>query len=1214
MKEGRRTMAKIAIIISLMAVFFVPASGHSVILQQPHVTENGLQCSDCHWTSGASQPPWENVTIPPGREQDYTLNNKICYRCHAPGNPSGNPAGETHSSQTTSTSKWGGKWTTECIDCHSGHQQRQFNRWRLTDPSNLFLVTGPFTVTGVGPYDSINKRTLITLSSPITGEYQGYYFLPDKTVGYVYKILDSTDGKTQFYVRGDVVESAVKGNGFAIIYSKNIRDYITYTNPAGQVMTGDVKFYRPAYNVPGGFIDTSNYSYSICQKCHTQTSNFSASNQTHATSITPGVSCINANGCHQPHEQGFKKSGASCGECHGVPPSAPDKMVKQIKQGGSLIPTNTGVTEPGAHVKHTSPNTFSARSIGCSECHNGGMTNPQDTDPDIGDYKIQIGINATTVGYTGATYDGRTSLANGFTYQAGPNTSVTTGGSLTCSSVYCHGSTIGGPTNPTWTGTITCGNCHMATASNPPTLGSHVKHAGDSSTVQSAVACSTCHGHSGLSSSAHVDGSATWALNTGDPRIGSNATYRGTNAGSVNPVPSSTYGQCSNLYCHSNANPLGGTNIFTTVTWGGSPMACNSCHSSPSDTSPTWSASHTKHVKTYTQYTCNYCHSTVASNNTTISDKTKHLNAQKDVAFNSFNPSASPYDSNNHQCSNLYCHSNANPYGGSNVYATPTWNDTLGCNGCHSAQGSPSPTWSAPHSKHINDYSANPNFTCNSCHSQTASNNTTISNYSNHVNGTKDIVFNVFSNSSATWNSGAHQCSNTYCHSAGTGGTSQTGDSRPISSNTATWSGTTTCGSCHGGGNSTGQPNYTNGSPKANSHGKHPTDCSICHAGTTADGSTITDKSKHVNKLYDLQAKTGYSFAYTYNVNGGSCSNISCHFNQTAQWGQSLTCSSCHASPPNTGAHLAHSGALNASTSQYGNDGRSSTSGAYGFNCGNCHPLDIAYHGNGTVEIELYNASATGFKANNPSTATKSGTGNSTVCDNVYCHSNGADGANRAYKTTPQWGSTFGANKCGGCHDNPPQYAGQSHYNATGFMGKEGGHLVGVHFDNIYTGTTGLATAGTGNTNSHGNSAYSTTISCYICHSTVVSSSTVDTYALNNVSSSAMKCSNCHTGSSPTPLQNGAIADKSLHINAQKEVAIVNAFTMKSKAQLRDDSRPSMWTRNGGYKTPGAYDSATINSADWNPGTKTCTTACHNNQPVQWGATNVTCNSCHTDL
>jgi len=153
MKEGRRTMAKIAIIISLMAVFFVPASGHSVILQQPHVTENGLQCSDCHWTSGASQPPWENVTIPPGREQDYTLNNKICYRCHAPGNPSGNPAGETHSSQTTSTSKWGGKWTTECIDCHSGHQQRQFNRWRLTDPSNLFLVTGPFTVTGVGPYD-----------------------------------------------------------------------------------------------------------------------------------------------------------------------------------------------------------------------------------------------------------------------------------------------------------------------------------------------------------------------------------------------------------------------------------------------------------------------------------------------------------------------------------------------------------------------------------------------------------------------------------------------------------------------------------------------------------------------------------------------------------------------------------------------------------------------------------------------------------------------------------------------------------------------------------------------------------------------------------------------------------------------------------------------------------------------------------------------------
>jgi predicted CxxxxCH...CXXCH cytochrome family protein len=271
-------------------------------------------------------------------------------------------------------------------------------------------------------------------------------------------------------------------------------------------------------------------------------------------------------------------------------------------------------------------------------------------------------------------------------------------------------------------------------------------------------------------------------------------------------------------------------------------------------------------------------------------------------------------------------------------------------------------------------------------------------------------------------------------------------------------------------------------------------------------------------------------------------------------------------------------------------------------------------HGNGTIDIELYNVSASGFKANNPITASKTGSGNNTVCNNVYCHSNGAEGANRAYKATPQWGSTFGANKCGGCHDNPPQYAGQSHYNATGFMGKEGGHLVGIHFDNIYTGSTGLASAGTDGTNSHGNSAYSTTISCYICHNGIVSSTTIDTYALYNLTSSAMKCSNCHTSNTPTPLQNGIIVNKSLHINAVKNVSFADNFIIKSKAQLRDGSRPNFWTRNVGYKVPLAYDSATMNSFVWDPGTKTCTTACHNNVPVQWGATNVTCNSCHTDL
>jgi predicted CxxxxCH...CXXCH cytochrome family protein len=227
-------------------------------------------------------------------------------------------------------------------------------------------------------------------------------------------------------------------------------------------------------------------------------------------------------------------------------------------------------------------------------------------------------------------------------------------------------------------------------------------------------------------------------------------------------------------------------------------------------------------------------------------------------------------------------------------------------------------------------------------------------------------------------------------------------------------------------------------------------------------------------------------------------------------------------------------------------------------------------------------------------------------CTGVYCHSNGADGANLAYKETPAWDGSFGANKCGSCHDNPPQYEGQSHYTASGFMGKEGGHLVGIHFDNIYDGSGGLLVAGATDPSSHGDPNTSTTMTCYLCHNGVVSSTAIDTYALHNLGSSAMKCSTCHT----TP-QSGAITNKSLHVNGMKNVAIANV-TVKSKAQLTN--APDSWTRTGTYKTAGSHDSALIHQGDWNPGAKTCTTACHNNQPVTWGSTTVTCVSCHTSL
>lgn len=784
----------------------------------------------------------------------------------------------------------------------------------------------------------------------------------------------------------------------------------------------------------------------------------------------------------------------------------------------------------------------------------------------------------------------------------------------------CHGnpptvSTLGGPDG------LAKYPDNSGTGSNNP--GKHQYHATSSGLN---LSCNTCHTNYVMpeNTTKRIQiGFNIFGTGGGSYDGQSGVSYEGKNG---TTVTNTGLRQCSNIYCHSSVQGAGGAGspTYATPQWLDTATAqCGTCHKADGvqgNATLMDSGSHTKHVASPYSKPCSECHNGAGSGTSV------HVNNNINMAFvadphgNTGSYSQSPNTPGNGygSCSNVYCHSIVQADGGIALtagnpshYRSPSWGGTVVCGQCHSV-----PPTTGRHDKHANTYA----FDCSICHSGAGYNGGNPT--ANHINKNVEIAFDPNYGATATYSqnpnppgNGYGTCSTTYCHSNGTGGTLNPGDPRSIAANTSPiWSGTTTCGSCHGGGNATGQPNYANGTPKANSHAAHPTDCSICHNATTTDGTTITNTANHVNRLYNLQAKTGYTFNYTYQATGGSCSSISCHFNGTATWGGTVACGNCHAVPPGTGAHATHTSALNSTTSQYGNDANSSTAAAYGFNCGNCHPLSTSNHGNGTVDIELYNASATGFKANNPATASRTGTGTNTQCSDVYCHSNGADGANRAYKTTPTWGSTFGANKCGQCHDNPPQYTGQSHYNSAGFMGKEGGHLVGVHFDNIYTGGTGLASAGTGNTNSHGNSLYSTTISCYICHSTVVSSATIDTYALDNVASSAMKCSNCHSGASPTPLQNGVIADKTLHVNATKNVALVNAFTMKSKAQLRDGSIPAVWTRNVGYKAAAAYDSSTINSTGWDSGTKTCTTTCHNNQPVTWGATNVTCNSCHTDL
>lgn len=235
------------------------------------------------------------------------------------------------------------------------------------------------------------------------------------------------------------------------------------------------------------------------------------------------------------------------------------------------------------------------------------------------------------------------------------------------------------------------------------------------------------------------------------------------------------------------------------------------------------------------------------------------------------------------------------------------------CGDCHAyppadaaggTRGTPDGAVAGSHSKHVNGYGV----ACIRCHGSA------VSSYTyNHRQGLINMgtIINagswgsLGSYSKGTWFTQVNTptlgtCNNVYCHSAGTGGTANTGETRGIAANTSPLWGTVaalTCGGCHGAGNATGQPSYTNGTPKANSHPAHPTTCSSCHSTTTTTDTTVTTPANMPNGIYDVVQKAGFTtLSYTYSTSGGTCDSVSCHGGGSGfKWGTgSQDCTTCH--------------------------------------------------------------------------------------------------------------------------------------------------------------------------------------------------------------------------------------------------------------------------------------------------------------------------------
>ena len=215
--------------------------------------------------------------------------------------------------------------------------------------------------------------------------------------------------------------------------------------------------------------------------------------------------------------------------------------------------------------------------------------------------------------------------------------------------------------------------------------------------------------------------------------------------------------------------------------------------------------------------------------------------------------------------------------------------------------------------------------------------------------------------------------------------------------------------------------------------------CGRCHPGSEGyapghrDGQITLSSRLNASPLATTYNNRTSAFPQTATPSPGSCTNVNCHFESTTpEWGSTPlvapgNCNTCHGTPPADGSHPALDGSGKKHADYYG----------IASSCDRCHSnhqtfshatsagrrgLDLSFatspNSGGTY------SGATGYPDYLPSSrSARDGS-----CTNLYCHSNGNDGA---ANVAPAWGGTLPAD-CSGCHDRGGA--------ATGLSGRHGKH------------------------------------------------------------------------------------------------------------------------------------------------------------------------------
>ncbi len=451
------------------------------------------------------------------------------------------------------------------------------------------------------------------------------------------------------------------------------------------------------------------------------------------------------------------------------------------------------------------------------------------------------------------------------------------------------------------------------------------------------------------------------------------------------------------------------------------------------------------------------------------------------------------------------------------------------------------------------------------------------------------------------WDAATRTCSGVYCHGATTAAPPGPVawawvDPSPQPPEVA-------CATCHG---------YPPASPHT-----ADTACHTCHPATVAaDGSIDLAGGRHLDGHLDVAGGSG--------------------------------CSRCHGFPPPTGLHALHATPADAAaTASYGDltlvqDGVAGAAppdaSAYAFGCGHCHPLDVAKHQDGAVEVELYDAGAPAGSLKARAAPGAGYDGSSGTCAGAYCHSSGQ--ASPAFAATPGWlsGVELG---CDGCHGNPPAYAsgGPGTPTANGHVnladdGYEFGHFLGM--------------PGVWHTTKHGGPG-AAPITCQTCHFDTVDPAntapggfyyldTTGRYLLPGGDpgridwgwTAQLDCTSCHTGLAGAPPQGTGRVLPLRHVNGVRDVVFDPRTVLPPVPGLppapnvpvapywmADASTSVPWPPSAAWT--GTTVSFGVGGVTYAPDSKTCSgVACHLAQPSAvwgapygWGPSGENCNLCH---